>query len=622
VSVTRSVNSCAVALALLTLLLGGCASPVGVTRLDEQAAHRKLNANVLSADTPSAYSTQILERAALSERYKEDPQAVIAELNAGLGKIDEPDRLFALCELSFAYAERSHDQAYYLASAAYAYAYLFPPDPADAPGPYDPRLRLAADLYNRDIALGLATADGTEVDLSERQLDLPFGSLDLTADPAGFKYGGNHLTRFVSLADLQVRGLRNTYRTAGIGAALSAGVEPAPGDSASRWIFSTAKVPVTAFVRFEDPRRAMSGGSGRLHGTVELYDPDKTAFVQVGAYSVPLESEPSAALAYRLEGSPVWDFEIAGFRRGDFSFSGAAKNNGDNGLFMLHPYHPNLIPVVLVHGTASSPARWAEMANELLGDPEIASRYQIWGIVYNSGNPIALSAMRLREALTAVRKDVDPGGEDLALDQMVVIGHSQGGLLTKMTVIDSGNRFWENISKVPFAKADLDPATRDLLARALFVKPLPFVKRVIFIATPHHGSFRAGNRIAKFANKFINLPGGLAKAAADLGRLRGENMLGTPLSIPTALDNMDPSNPFLKTLASLPIAAGVQVNSIIAVKGTGPIEEGNDGVVAYKSAHIEGVESELVVRSGHSTQGTAETIEEVRRILYEHAGIH
>jgi hypothetical protein len=35
------------------------------------------------------------------------------------------------------------------------------------------------------------------------------------------------------------------------------------------------------------------------------------------------------------------------------------------------------------------------------------------------------------------------------------------------------------------------------------------------------------------------------------------------------------------------------------------------------------VESELVVPgSSHSTQATPETIEEVRRILYEHAGIH
>ena len=113
---------------------------------------------------------------------------MLAELNSGLGKPDERDRLFALCELSFAYAEASHDQSYYLASAVYAYAFLFPADSADAPGPYDPRLRLAVDLYNRGIALGLATKDGKEVDLSERQLSLPFGSLSLAADPAGFDY--------------------------------------------------------------------------------------------------------------------------------------------------------------------------------------------------------------------------------------------------------------------------------------------------------------------------------------------------------------------------------------------------------------------------------------------------
>ena len=61
---------------------------------------------------------------------------------------------------------------------------------------------------------------------------------------------------------------------------------------------------------------------------------------------------------------------------------------------------------------------------------------------------------------------------------------------------------------------------------------------------------------------------------------------------------------------------------IIPVKGTGPVQDGNDGVVEYQSAHIDDVESELIVRSGHSTQATPETIEEVRRILYLHAGIH
>src|SRR5208283_1368587 len=171
-------------------------------------------------------------------------------------------------------------------------------------------------------------------------------------------------------------------------------------------------------------------------------------------------------------------------------------------------------------------------------------------------------------------------------------------------------------------QAKLDPETRDLLRRGLFVKPLPFVKEVVFIATPHRGSYMASNFVVKFFNKFLNLPGGMVRAATQLNRVRAPGLSGSPFWMPTALDNMVRSNPFVQTLSGLPIAPGVHAHSIIPVKGDGTPEEGNDGVVEYKSAHIEGVESELVVRSGHSTQATAETIEEVRRILYEHAGIH
>jgi hypothetical protein len=54
------------------------------------------------------------------------------------------------------------------------------------------------------------------------------------------------------------------------------------------------------------------------------------------------------------------------------------------------------------------------------------------------------------------------------------------------------------------------------------------------------------------------------------------------------------------------------------VEGEGPVEQGDDGVVP---AHIEPVESELIVRSSHSAQGNPHTIEEVRRILRLHAGV-
>jgi hypothetical protein len=60
-------------------------------------------------------------------------------------------------------------------------------------------------------------------------------------------------------------------------------------------------------------------------------------------------------------------------------------------------------------------------------------------------------------------------------------------------------------------------------------------------------------------------------------------------------------------------------NSVIGVLGEGPVEQGADGVVEYRSAHLDGVDSEKVVRSGHSVQNNPDAIEEVKRILRVHA---
>ena len=82
---------------------------------------------------------------------------------------------------------------------------------------------------------------------------------------------------------------------------------------------------------------------------------------------------------------------------------------------------------------------------------------------------------------------------------------------------------------------------------------------------------------------------------------------------------MNPKSPFIRTLASLPVADGITAHSIIAVKNPeASKKKWTDGVVDYSSAHIDGVASELVVHSGHSTQSEPETIEEVRRILTQH----
>jgi hypothetical protein len=57
------------------------------------------------------------------------------------------------------------------------------------------------------------------------------------------------------------------------------------------------------------------------------------------------------------------------------------------------------------------------------------------------------------------------------------------------------------------------------------------------------------------------------------------------------------------------------------VRGSGPPERGNDGVVRFTSARIDGVESQMVVQpSSHSVQMTQPAIQELRRILLLHAG--
>ena len=206
---------------------------------------------------------QFLARLDLVERAKDDPQGTLTVLHAGLGRADEPARLMALAELSFLYAAQSGDRSYYLAAAAYTWAFLFPKDGARRPGRYDPRAALALAIYERALTDGLSAGDGEGVfvDLSARVVDLPFGTLELSRAASGFHYGASELTGFVSLADFKVRGLRNRYRQPGIGAALVAKASPTGDDRVDRWLPARGMVPVTVILRFDDPRQGMAAGN-------------------------------------------------------------------------------------------------------------------------------------------------------------------------------------------------------------------------------------------------------------------------------------------------------------------------------------------------------------------------
>jgi pimeloyl-ACP methyl ester carboxylesterase len=587
--------------------------------VDAREVHRTLTANVLSSGRPSVPSFQVLQRTGLREVFDDDPTAAITALST---RELSDGRVFALAELSFWLGEKTGDRGRYLAAAIYAYAFLFPGEGSLPPLATDPRYRLACDLYNRGLTEGIDQGKLTGDGWAGERIQTPLGDLDIAFDRSELQWSGWQLGDFLPAAYLEVRGLRNRYRRPGIGAPLVASLAaPVSGEGAVQLrahIPPRLKVPVTAFLRIENARAALASGS--LHARLELFSEDEARTVEVEGQSVPLEFETSSALAYSLEGPPIWWSEIR-----DFLYGGVVPRvtaAPEDQVLFLEPYQPGRIPVVLVHGTASSALRWSELVNELKSDKLLSQRYQIWLYRYDSGNPIGFSAGVFRQALSETVEALDPDHDDPALQQMVVIGHSQGGLLTKLTAVDSGDLFWRNLSEKPLAELDLDPEQRAVIERSTFFTPLPFVKRVVFIATPHRGSYLTLQRLGRWAAGLVQLPNTVSQVTFDFVARNRDHLLIRDLDRPlTSIDNMTPGNPFLKTLSSLPVAPGIAAHSIIAVEGTGPSYKGADGVVKYKSAHLDGVESERVVRSPHSCQGHPDTIEEVRRILREHAGL-
>jgi len=233
---------------------------------------------------------------------------------------------------------------------------------------------------------------------------------------------------------------------------------------------------------------------------------------------------------------------------------------------------------------------------------------------------IAVAHPDHRDALTAEVKRRDPEGTNAALRQMVVIGHSQGGLLVKSSVVDTGDRLWRVVSTNRLEDLKVTDAQRAQLRRMFFLEPLPFVKRVIFISTPHRGSYLSSRLARRLAQWFVSLPGTMVSHGHDLVRLTqgseaGEFARG---KLPTSLDGMSPKNPGLLVMADIPVAPGVKAHSIVSIDGKDQPPKGGDGVVKYTSAHVDYVESEFVVRSYHTCLDNPATIEEVRRILHEH----
>ncbi len=594
------------------VLAAGCGAPFGVHRSSPEAIHRSLTSNVISTGDLSSFSQIMLHRRNLKEAFKDDPEATLRRLHEELQRDGLSDEeIFCLAELSFYHAMKEGGQPHFLAAALYAYAYVFPESSESAPPAFDPRQRIAMDLYNRALTDAFETADHESVQIAAGTFSLPFGTIDIAFDPQQLIWGNRQLTTFYPAAELEVVGFENRYRQPGIGAPLAAATQPLDPDAPYDFVGHRIRLPVTLVLRLPEPRRQIR--EDRLHADLSLHPETEGESIDIGGQEVPLEQEPTASLALTLTVTRPWAQNFSVF----LGKTGLLQEQPTFG--GREPHVRGRIPVVFVHGTASNFSVWANMLNDLESDSVIRENFQFLFFRYDSGQPILYSGMQLREAMKSAEKAFRADGEDPCLDRMVVIGHSQGGLLVKLTAIESGDKFWRNLSDQPFDEMKLSDEMRATLRDTMFVEPLPFVDRVIFIATPHRGSYLAGPGIVRrLAQRLISLPVGLARLSTDLLAVESIRRSSSMERIPTSIDNMWPGHPFIKTIEKIPVDSRIKAHSIIGVTGDGPIEEGGDGVVKYASAHIDGVESELVVPYEHSMQAKPEVVAEVQRILHRH----
>jgi hypothetical protein len=268
------------------------------------------------------------------------------------------------------------------------------------------------------------------------------------------------------------------------------------------------------------------------------------------------------------------------------------------------------------------------MFNDLRSDPVLRKNYQFWFYMYPSGQPFWYSAARMREDLAHMRVSLDPQRQDAALDQMVLVGHSMGGLVSKLQTVDSGNEFWKTLSDKPFSELQADPEVRDGLAETFFFEPNPSIRRVITIGTPHRGSDASNNLTKWLGRKLIDVPSKIMQGRSQLVA-RNPNYFrpAAPLNITNSIDSLSPKSPILPVLLTAQAGPWVKYHNIVGqaphegVTGAASkwISGEGDGVVSLASAELEGVASQRIIPAEHQmVHRHPQAILEVRRILQQH----
>lgn len=604
----------------------------------------------LGTDTAPEYSERAeltLRTYALEKTSKKDPIEAMTQLQRVIQKEPKPEAIYTFSEM--AYLEGTRQQSIrpklsaemYAASAMHAYLYLFHPSFDQTRNPYDPQFRDACLLYNGSLENVLRLfAEDRKLTLKPGRIyavDTLAGRWQIRCNTQNCQWDPREIDHFKFAFDYEIKGLENQYRQYGLGVPLIAVRKSYPEEPAvTKYYPPDLCFPVTAFLRptrfHNSPGKHVRNEQGEVIATasLELYDPLQSNKTEVARRIVPLESDLTTPLAYFLSDQKTSIWGPIGLLRPDLLLKPRFEENTDSsvtiqGLYMMQPYDPAKIPVVMVHGLGSSPMTWMEMFNDLRSQRQISKHYQFWFYFYGSGQPFWVSAAQLRDELAGVRRTVDPHHQIASLDRMVLIGHSMGGLVSRLQTIDSGDRIWNLVSKVPVEELPADSEISEEMRKWFFFKPNPSIRRVITIATPHRGSEMANGATQWLAHSFIRLPNQVSKLIDTLNQDYGEAIReDSLLEIQTSVDSLSPESPVFPVMQAAYRPPWVRYHNIVGVlENQDPVTSWlagtGDGVVAYESASMEGVASEITVPAKHTVvHAHPKAIREVRRILLEH----
>ena len=419
----------------------------------------------------------------------------------------------------------------------------------------------------------------------------------------GFSRGPEDICSIVTVGDYATSQLNNIYRQKGLGV-------PAVVQCRSSQVFQRKQSSYVTTLLLRIDQDSTSPGNPSF--VLESINPLVSSSVAVNEVNLPMAFDKTAAIARTLS-TTKRNYVKAFLQPGNV-------DPDEEGLFMLEPYVEGKIPVVVVHGLLSDRLTWANLVNEIRARPWFNDRFQIWGFEYPTGKPFLPSAALLRSQLTKLCNVIDPDDKDDALKQIVLVGHSMGGLISKLQVSNSGDKLWNAISNRRFEDVAMPPRFREKLAESAFFESTSRVTRVVYIGTPHRGSALANRAIGRIGSLLIEQTAEVKLAHRQLLDANPDTFsYEFTRRIPNSLDLLEPDSPLLSAINGLPIEPQVHTHSIIGSGRWMPGNGDSDGVVPVSSAIQVTADSEKYVGEKHADlTRDPSTIDEVLRILREH----